>query len=561
MMTSLEVEQIIRSGENAQVEFKEASNGHPQSFYETAVSFSNTDGGIVLLGVDDNGGVIGIDSDWCARLQKDIVSTLNSEDCVYPSIYVQPFIVNLQEGNVLVCQIPASSQIHRYKNDIYVREFESDIKITQDHERIGDLYFRKRNFFSESTIYPFLEITDMDEKLFEKARALIRGYRSDHPWLFISNEELLRSSSLYIKDFRTGKQGFTLASALIFGKDTTIQSILPAYKVEAIVRIQNKDRWDDRIMPPLRTNLIDTYLGLKEFINKHLPEKFYLDGDQRVDLRDKIFREVIANAIVHREYTSAYATEMVISDSEVVITNPGKPLFHGFIDKNNFNPYPKNPNLRKFFTAFGWTEEIGSGVRNTNRYVPIYSDGAYPMFEENDIFKVSIPLKHYTFKQYIEDFSEWLNLPVSPLEHLKRGLSNLELPSRFCNISWDDLLMELVPSWVEKGTELPEFLFSEIQYFTPERIKKVSSWNKKGTELLPKKIWYIVAILSLCSAPISFGQLLQYFQYKKQSSFRENYLNPLKQLHFIRMTKPDVPNAPDNKYITTELGFAFLLNR
>ena len=37
-------------------------------------------------------------------------------------------------------------------------------------------------------------------------------------------------------------------------------------------------------MPPLRTNLIDTYLELKAFINKHLPEKFYMEGDQRVDL-------------------------------------------------------------------------------------------------------------------------------------------------------------------------------------------------------------------------------------------------------------------------------------
>ena len=36
-------------------------------------------------------------------------------------------------------------------------------------------------------------------------------------------------------------------------------------------------------MPPLRTNLIDTYLELKAFINKHLPEKFYMEGDQRVD--------------------------------------------------------------------------------------------------------------------------------------------------------------------------------------------------------------------------------------------------------------------------------------
>ena len=48
-----------------------------------------------------------------------------------------------------------------------------------------------------------------------------------------------------------------------FGKDETIQSLLPAYKVEGMLRKENLDRYDDRINPPLRTNLIDTYLEEK----------------------------------------------------------------------------------------------------------------------------------------------------------------------------------------------------------------------------------------------------------------------------------------------------------
>ena len=513
-----------------------------------------------MLGVNDDGEFTGLSMEKCQKMSKDVVSTLNSIDCVSPVIYVQPFIISFPEGSVVVCQFPASSQVHQYKGDIFVREYEADIRITDNQQRVSDLYLRKRNFFTESTIYPYLGMSDLDEKLFDKARALIRGYRSDHPWLTLSNEELLRSSSLYIKDFQSGQQGYTLAAALVFGKDTTIQSLLPAYKVEAIVRINNKDRWDDRIIPPLRTNLIDTYIELKNFINRHLPEKFYLEGDQRVDLRDKIFREVIANAIVHREYTSAYATELIITKSEVRITNPNKPLFHGFIHKNDFTPYPKNPNLRKFFTAFGWTEEIGSGIRNTNHYVPLYSDDAVPSFEEKEIFVTKIPLQHYIFKPYVEHFALWLNLPVDPIEHLKLGLAKQEIPSHLFDATWEELLLDLVPSWVEKGTKLKEFLYSGTQSLTIEKIKKVPSWNKKCTELLPKKIWYIITILALCATPTSFGELLKFFQYKNQYSFRETYLFPLRKLDFLCLTKPDTPNAPDNKYVITEAGKAFLLN-
>ena len=89
----------------------------------------------------------------------------------------------------------------------------------------------------------------------------------------------------------------------------------------------------------------------------------------------------------------------------------------------------------------------------------------------------------------------------------------------------------------------------------------VPSWNEKGTKLLPKKIWYVVGVLTLCGKPISFGQLLESFQYKNRYTFRENYINPLKRLGFIRATDPDTPNAPDNKYLITVAGKAFLMGQ
>ena len=371
---------IIEQGEGLRIEFKEATDSVPGSFYETVASFSNTDGGTLLLGVNDHGVVTGINSAAAVKLQKDIITALNSRDCIDPPIYVQPFTVQHPNGLVMVIQIPASSQVHDHTGIIYSREFESDLDITNNQQKVSDIYLRKRNFFTEAQIYPHLRMEDMEPALFEKARQIIRNNKSDHPWLLVNEEQMLRDSVLWRRDFQTGEEGFTLAAALIFGKDTTIQSILPAYKVEAMLRIHNKDRWDDRINPPLRTNLIDTYLILKDFINKHLPEKFYMEGDQRIDLRDKIFREVIGNVIVHREYTSALSTELIITGTEVRITNPNKPLFHGVIDPRGFNPYPKNPNIRKFFTSFGWTDEIGSGVRILTSICPFIYRVRNPSF-------------------------------------------------------------------------------------------------------------------------------------------------------------------------------------
>lgn len=553
-----DLQYLINQGEGLRIEFKDARDSVPASFYETVVSFSNTDGGTILLGVDDQGKVNGIDENAEISLTKNIITALNSRDCIDPPVYVQPFCIKHQDGKVMVIQIPASSQVHNHKGIVYSRDFESDLDITKNHQRLSDLYLRKRNLFTESIIYPHLTLDDLDDKLFDKAFTLIRNNKSDHPWLLADKEQLLREATLWRKDFQTGQVGLTLAAALIFGKDETIQSLLPAYKVEGLLRKENLDRYDDRINPPLRKNLIDTYLELKAFINKHLPEKFFMEGDQRVDLRDKVFREVVGNAIVHREYTSTLATELIISGSEVVITNPNKPYFHGVIDPLGFNPYPKNPNIRKFFTAFGWTDEIGSGIRNTNKYLPLYVPGAHPVFLENDIFKTVIPLRFVNLGTYAHAFINWLSLDEEFSAHLGVGLAEIELSSDFFDFTWEQLLLQLVPSWHQKGTQLNSLKWTENQIFKEEEIKQVPGWNKKGTQLLKKKNWYLIGILSLCTSPIALSDLMAAFNYKNAKTFRDNYLKPLRESGLIVFTIPEKPTNPDNKYVITQQGKAFL---
>jgi ATP-dependent DNA helicase RecG len=555
----MELEQITRlfqQREGLKIEFKEAKDKVPGSLYSTVAAFSNTDGGTVLLGVADNGVVTGVSEDALGKLQKEVISSLNSRDCINPPLYLQPYTVQHPDGLILVVQVQASSQVHDHAGKIYIREFECDLDITNDQQKTSELYFRKRTFFTEAQIYDHLSTNDLDPALFDKARQLIRNYRSDHPWLLVSNEQLLKDSILWRKDFSAGHEGLTLASALIFGKESTIQSILPAYKVEAMVRRLNKDRWDDRIT--LRKNLIDTYLELKLFLNRYLPEKFYLENDQRIDLRDKIFREVIGNIIVHREYTSALSTDLVISENEVVTTNPNRPLFHGPIDPVSFNPFPKNPNIRKFFTAFGWTDEIGSGIRNTYRYLPLYANNAKPVFTEDDIFKITIPLLINSLSNYSSDFHAWLGLSEKSFAHFQKGSAMVALPASLLGASWENALLFLVPSWHRKGTQLPCLKWPKNQALKEEKIKKVPSWREKGTQLLKKKGWYLISILSLTAEPVKMSELMEWIGYKNEKTFRDNYIKPLKEAGFITLTIPEQPTNPENKYIITEKGKLFL---
>ncbi len=202
-------------------------------------------------------------------------------------------------------------------------------------------------------------------------------------------EEMREIAGLWKRDFQTGQEGYTLAAALLFGKDDVIQQIIPHYKIDAMVRVENVERYDDREY--IQTNLIEAYDILMGFVAKHLSDQFYMEGDQRMSLRTKIFREVVANLIVHREYTNAYPCKFTIFSDRVETENANNPRGQGKIDPTNFSPFPKNPTIAKFFLQLGRVEELGSGVLNVSHYVKEYSGGE-ASFIEGDIFRTIIPI-------------------------------------------------------------------------------------------------------------------------------------------------------------------------
>ena len=166
-------------------------------------------------------------------------------------------------------------------------------------------------------------------------------------------------------------------------------SVLSQYKTDAIYRVKNMDRYDDR--EAIITNLIDSYRRLMEFGKKHLNDLFVLDGDQSVSARDKILREIISNILAHRDYSNAYTAQFVIEKDRMYTKNSNLPHGHGELQLNKFEPFPKNPPISKIFREIGYADELGSGMRNTNKYTKLYS-GETPVFVEDNIFEILIPM-------------------------------------------------------------------------------------------------------------------------------------------------------------------------
>jgi ATP-dependent DNA helicase RecG len=369
--------------EGLRLEFKKASSALPSNLFDSICAMLNRDGGDILLGVDDDGTILGVSETVYHSLMVDISNLSNNPQKLNPPFILHPTFHVVDDKVIIHIQVPASSQIHETNGNVYDRSSDGDFKAKQPHQ-IAALHNHKRSFYSESIIYPYIQVSDFNPALFPKVRNLISSYKPNHPWLSLDDEQLLKTAGLWRKDFQTSQEGYTLAAVLLFGKDEVIQQVLPHYKIDALVRIVDTNRFDDRLY--IQTNLIDAYDLLMGFIEKHLPDKFYLNGDQRISLRTLIFREIVANLIVHREYTNAQPCSLVIYKDKVICTNANNSHGEGPIDPKNFAPHPKNPALAKFFIQLGRVDELGSGVLNVYRLVKEYGGKGQPLFVEGSTF-------------------------------------------------------------------------------------------------------------------------------------------------------------------------------
>ncbi len=383
--------QLIKKGESLTTEFKESKSKLNKDVYETVCAFLNRDGGDILLGVADDGTIVGVDEDKIESMKKDFLTAINNPQKLNPPCYLSVDIVEMDSKKILHIFVPQSSSVHSLNGKIFDRNGDGDFNITGRHSHIADIYRRKDKSYSENEIFPFASLDDLRTDLLEKVRMRAKNENSGtHPWMDMDDMTLLKSAGLYKKDIATGQEGLTLAAILLFGKDETIQSALPHHRTDAILRKINLDRYDDR--DDIRTNLIESYERLTLFVAKHLNDPFYLEDDVRVSLRNKIFREAIANILIHREYSSAYVAKMIIQKDKVVFENANKAHGHGAINPNNFMPFPKNPTIAKVFREIGYAEELGSGVKNLYKYSKLYG-GSDPKLIEDDVFTTTISLK------------------------------------------------------------------------------------------------------------------------------------------------------------------------
>jgi ATP-dependent DNA helicase RecG len=324
---NLKLKQLIKDGEGFTVEFKRCTHTLPNSVYETVSSFSNRYGGYILLGVEDNGEISGVSPEAVKGIKSDFANTLNNANKFSPTMFIALEEAETDDKIVLWCYVPPNSQVVMANEKIYDRAEDGDMDITRNSLMVTQIHRRKLTDFYERKVFPYAKDEDFHfDRLMPRVRQLAISRVPEHPWENMSDFEIIRSAGLYHEDRETGVKGYNLAAILLFGKDEVIRSCTANYITDAILRRENLDRYDDRLM--VTTNLIDAYDRLVEFIAKHTLDRFFLDEDtaQSIGVRSKISREIVSNILVHRDYMSAFPAKIIIECETELLPKTG--IYH-----------------------------------------------------------------------------------------------------------------------------------------------------------------------------------------------------------------------------------------
>ena len=387
-MTKEDFESVLKVGEHIGVEFKRGGNGAQNDTFETICAFLNRFGGDIFLGVTDDGKVVGVPEGEVEPIKRHIVNVASDPQQMDPPFYLSPESFKYGGRNIIHVRVPPSADVHRFKGSVYDRLHEADVRVRAT-EAIAQMFIRKHEIYTERRIYPGIRKSDLRLDLIPQVKEMAATFRPDHPWRKMGTMVFFKSAKLYARDPISGKDGFNAAGVLLFGKDDVILDVFPAYRTDAIMRRVNVNRYDDR--ETVRTNLIEAFDALMAFGAKHLDDKFYLEGVQRVSIRGKILREVIANSLMHREFSSSMTARLIIERDRLFSDNANRAVAHGIITPENVRPVSKNPIIAAFFKQIGRADELGSGTRNLYHYSRLYS-GSDPIIDEEDAFSVTVPL-------------------------------------------------------------------------------------------------------------------------------------------------------------------------
>ena len=350
-------------GESKKLEFKENLPSDSRKYIKTVVAFANTAGGKLVVGVNDDRKIIGLPRELIFSIKDSISDTISHmcEPQIVPDIYVADF----EDKKIIVVEIYPGSNCPYYiksqglQDGTYVRI--SGTSRLADQTVIKELQMRGSNLrFDEvaNMQYPVEQnsIDRLCRDIFD-----FRQKKSSpidiQPDLSITPKDLINWKLL----MHQGKDYIATNAFVLLTSDFFENSKIQCARFKGINRTVFIDKKD--YSGPLYEQIENAY----NFVLNHINLSLEIDGLQRsehYELPIRSIREMIVNAVTHRNYMIDSCIQVAVFDDRIEVTSPG--MLYGSLDIaaiKTGRSETRNRTIARFFDKMRLIESWGTGIR------------------------------------------------------------------------------------------------------------------------------------------------------------------------------------------------------
>lgn len=380
---SFSLESLTTYKEGLRLEVKSAKGGLPNSLWESYSAFANSDGGVIVLGVNEkkDGRLIIEGLEDPHKALKDFWNIVNNRQKVSSNILTDSMVTleSLEGKDVIVIRVPRAERTSRPvyigadpRIGTYRRNFEGDYHCSLEEV---SLMIRDSALVTDDNKL----LTDLDVSVFchdtvKSYRNIFKLIRQTHLWNNEDDAMFLRRIGAVREDKETGRFHPTVAGLLMFGYEYEITSVFPNYFLDYQENRTNGiyARWTDRITSQTGDwsgNVFDFILKVIPKLQSDLKVPFMFKGnfrDEDTPLH-KTVREATVNMLANADFYGRRGVVIQKSAEGFKFANPGSMRVSLSEVLQDSASDPRNGVMMKMLAMVEYGERAGSGLQGIFR--------------------------------------------------------------------------------------------------------------------------------------------------------------------------------------------------
>ncbi len=380
-MEIIELIEIIARGEDSKHQYK-ANIHNIDSLAAEIVAFSNSGGGKIIIGVEDKSwAVVGLTPNDINRLNQLVANAATQS--VRPPVNPITENVNHPDGLVMVITIPDGISKPYMDNNaaIWVKSGSDKRKVTS-REEIQRMFQSAGLLHGDEIPANGISVSDIDLSFFEEF------FQKEYGETLDAQENSLKT---IFENMNLAKSGnLNIAGAILFAKQAHFR--LPAFIIKAVAYPGNDVDEDDYMdSRDIVGKVSDMFQQTISFITINIQQKQSMqtvNSTGEPEIPRIVLEELIANALIHRDYFISAPIRIFIFSNRIEIISPGH-LPNNLTIENikSGNSNIRNPILASFATKLLPYRGLGNGIR---RAIKAYPNIEFVDDRDNNLFKVVI---------------------------------------------------------------------------------------------------------------------------------------------------------------------------